>query len=186
MNNRIFEITHDSLAAKIWEKVSSEEKGIMEVQSFITSSYQIYKTRKVLLSKQDISYIQPYIGKINSGEEEIQFIGKSKAFYKRRRLFIVSAIIIVFILLCFGILYANDARNKALRAKKVAEITLKHLLSEQEKRTQLEIERLFATAISYIDAGYDKDAAEKIKEILAKDSSEAIKRRIRELNLSKK
>ena len=124
MSDKIFEITHDSLAAKIWEKVSSEERGMLEVKNFITSSLHIYQTRKVRLSRKDLGYVHPFLNKMSLTPEESQFIKKSQLFYKRQRAASVSVIVLIFLMLSVGIIYTNNAKKQSELAAQRAVIAL--------------------------------------------------------------
>ena len=55
-----FELRHDALAAKIFEKFSLTEKELLEVRLFIENAYQTFNTRKTTLSRDDLDYIEPF------------------------------------------------------------------------------------------------------------------------------
>jgi len=121
MSSLIFEITHDSLAAKIWEKVSAEEKTLIEVKNFITTSAAIYKTRRVLLTKQDLAYIAPYENKLAFDHETFAFINRSKRFYRNRKISTISMIVVIIAGLIIGIFVIDRANRKAVGEKENAE-----------------------------------------------------------------
>jgi len=76
-NNR-YELRHDALAAKIYEKITLVEKELLEVRQFIENAYDNYQRRKILLNKDDLAYFAFYEEKIILNEELIQFVIKSK------------------------------------------------------------------------------------------------------------
>lgn len=52
-----YELRHDSLAEKIFEKFSLAEKELIELKQFIENAYQSYLKRQILLSNDDLIYI---------------------------------------------------------------------------------------------------------------------------------
>ena len=122
-NNR-YELRHDALAAKIYEKITLVEKELLEIRQFIEHAFDNYKRRKVLLSKADLSYLAPYEDKIYLGNELQEFINKSKREVekaKRRKRFIVSAATIILITVFAGFTWwALNERTKAFEKEKEA------------------------------------------------------------------
>ena len=55
-----FELRHDALAAKIYDKFSLTEKELLEVRLFIENAYQTFRTRKTPLSRDDLDFIKPF------------------------------------------------------------------------------------------------------------------------------
>ena len=122
-NNR-YELRHDALAAKIYEKITLVEKELLEVRQFIEHAFDNYKRRKVLLNKTDLSYIAPYEDKIYFGKELNEFLNKSKheaEKTKRRRRILISATAIVLLLIFAGFSWwALNERDKAQLNEKKA------------------------------------------------------------------
>ncbi|MCF8226790.1 MAG: hypothetical protein K9J30_13005 [Bacteroidales bacterium] len=73
-----YELRHDSLAAKIFEKITLVEKEVMEVRQFIENAYQAFLARKTLLSEDDLKYIAPYEDRLFLGKELQSFFQRSK------------------------------------------------------------------------------------------------------------
>ncbi|MFC2080141.1 hypothetical protein ACFLRQ_01565 [Bacteroidota bacterium] len=100
--NGRYELRHDSLAAKIFEKITLVEKEIMEVRMFIENAFAAYQARKTLLSDDDLKYIEPYEDRLFLVKELQDFVAKSKHdFEAKKRSFkrIISISIIGFTLL---------------------------------------------------------------------------------------
>jgi WD40 repeat protein len=55
--NGRYELRHDALASKIFEKFTLAEKELLEVRKFVENSYAIYEKRGILLNKQDLEYL---------------------------------------------------------------------------------------------------------------------------------
>jgi len=81
-----FELRHDSLASKIYEKFTSLEKDIIEVKHFIDNALTIHEKRGKLLTADDLKYISLYEGKLYLNKSTETFINKSKnEIFKTRR-----------------------------------------------------------------------------------------------------
>jgi len=161
MNSGMFEITHDSLAAKIWEKVSAEEKTLMEVRNFISNSAAIYRSRKVLLTKQDLAYIAPYESKLTLDEDTKWFIGRSKRFYRNQKISTIGILALIITALVIGIIIVSNANKKAITEKNRAELA--QLNAEKEKENALK----------------EKTRAEGAEEIAVKERENALKEKTR-------
>ncbi len=85
-----FELRHDSLASKIYEKFTAIEKDIIEVRQFIENAFSVYEKRGKFLSSDDLKYIAPYEDKLYLSKLSEVFINKSKneltRIRKRRKL----------------------------------------------------------------------------------------------------
>jgi hypothetical protein len=80
-----FELRHDSLASKIYEKFTAIEKDIIEVRQFIDSARSLYEKRGKLLTADDLKYIAPYEDKLYLNKPSESFIYKSKNEISRAR-----------------------------------------------------------------------------------------------------
>ncbi len=80
-----FELRHDALAAKIYEKFTAIEKDIIEVKQFIENAYSAYEKRGKLFTEDDLNYISPYEVKLFLNRQLKQFITDSKNFHLRSR-----------------------------------------------------------------------------------------------------
>jgi len=76
--NGKYELRHDSLATKIYEKITIVEKELMEIYQFLENSYSAFAKRKALLSSNDLKYIAPYEDRLFLHNEIADFIEKSK------------------------------------------------------------------------------------------------------------
>jgi WD40 repeat protein len=113
-----FELIHDSLAAKIYEKFTALEKDIIEVRQFIENEYSAYEKRGKLLTPEDLKYIAPYEDKLYLSKQPKAFINKSKyeitrARRRRRKIASVAGLILFIVLSGFTI-WALMERGKAV------------------------------------------------------------------------
>jgi hypothetical protein len=68
----------DSLATKIYEKITLVEKELMEVNQFLENALISYQKRKILLSVNDLKYIAPYEDRLFVTKETENLIAQSK------------------------------------------------------------------------------------------------------------
>jgi WD40 repeat protein len=112
-----FELRHDSLASKIYEKFTAIEKDIIEVRQFIDNAFSVYEKRGKLLNADDLMYIAPYEDKLYLSKSSEAFINKSKneitRIRRRRRTFAgITGITLIIVLSGFTI-WALNERNRA-------------------------------------------------------------------------
>ena len=108
--NDRYELRHDALAAKIFEKISGKEKELIEVRHFIENSYEDWKKREVMLTSDDLKYIAPYTDLLVLSEEIQEFYNNCQKYIAARRkslkqITFISALVFVlitFLLVWFG------------------------------------------------------------------------------------
>jgi hypothetical protein len=117
--NGRYELRHDALAAKIYEKITVVEKEVLEVRQFIEGAYDSNLKRGVLLSPEDLRYIAPYEDKLYLDKKVEAFIQESKAEAgkkKRRRQLLFGTLITIFVV---GIsYYAYSSYQGKIEAEK--------------------------------------------------------------------
>jgi hypothetical protein len=120
-----FELRHDALAAKIYEKFTAIEKDIIEVKQFIENAYTAYEKRGKLFTEDDLKYIGPYEDKLFLNRKLKQFLTDSKNFHlrsrRRRRRILAGTVIIIFFILTFFTGWALNERKKAVEQSKIAD-----------------------------------------------------------------
>src|SRR5664280_2907740 len=125
--NEFYELRHDALAAKIFEKISASEIEILEVRQFIESAHYFWKKHGVLHSEDDLKYISQFEKKLSLSDDLTSLIELSREKFSksrnRRRKIIVSGGIIIIILLSVFSVWALKERNRAenLNIKVLAE-----------------------------------------------------------------
>lgn len=120
-----YELRHDAIAARIYERMTAIEKELIEVKSFLDNSYKIYQQRRVLLTENDLKYIALHENKLILNNELKDFIKSCKkevqrARQRRRNIAVTAAISIIIVLSAFT-LWAFIERTNALEQKKLAE-----------------------------------------------------------------
>ncbi len=121
-----FELRHDALASKIFEKFTAIEKDIIEVRQFIENAYSAYEKRGKLFTGDDLKYIGPYEDKLFLDRKLKQFITDSKNFHlrslRRRRRIMAGTVIIIFSILAFFTGWALIERNNAVEESNRANV----------------------------------------------------------------
>ncbi|MBN2633405.1 MAG: hypothetical protein JXR66_07620 [Bacteroidales bacterium] len=188
--NGKYELRHDSLASKIYEDITLLEKELMEVRSFVENAFSSYEKRRQLLNEEDLNYIAPYEDKLFLSEKINRFIEDSRQALqraRRRRLnWAVSTVAIIFALLTFFTIWAQNEKRQAEEQRQIAEeqkdaairareesdsakqaALLSQMIAEErekeakEARDQSEIDRKSAEA-SREDALWEKNRAEEM------------------------
>ncbi len=125
-----FELRHDALASKIYEKFTALEKDIIEVRQFIENSWHNWQMRGVLLSVDDLNYIVPYESRLYLSKEQLWLIEKSKdelirSKKRKRNIGIIAAGFLLVLFAGFTI-WALIERNSAQEQKRKALAESRH------------------------------------------------------------
>ncbi len=141
-----YELRHDSIAAKIFEKITSYERDLIEVNQFITYAFGEHEKRAFLLNESDLAYIAPYESKLNLKGEIKKFIDKSKAMVAKskrgRKRIIITALTfgVLSILSLLALIYAFDKQIEARENAKVAQEQSKEALTQKDLAEQQRLE----------------------------------------------
>jgi len=125
-----YELRHDSLATKIYEKITLVEKELLEVRQFIENAFYSYQKRGILLSIEDLEYIATYERRMFLQGELSEFVNQSKhhlAARKRafRRILTYSAIGF-FLIILVVIIYTVRSSGSLKSQKSVLASFLQH------------------------------------------------------------
>jgi len=101
--NGKYELRHDALATKIYEKFTMAEKELLEVRKYVENAYSVFEKRGNSLSKDDLDYLAGYENKLILPPNLSNFISDSRRkFYTQRkalkRLTRISTLIFLLIL----------------------------------------------------------------------------------------
>lgn len=123
--NGRYELRHDNLASKIFEKITLVEKELLEIKSFIENAYSNYERRNLLLTGEDLKYIAPYEDKLFLNGKIIKFITQSRRELqkarRRRQNVLIAVVLVIFIILSFFTIWALHERSNAIGQQNVAE-----------------------------------------------------------------
>ncbi len=133
--NGKYELRHDALATKIYEKISLVEKEILEIRQFIENAHNNYQRRGVLLSADDLDYIAPYESRLYLPDDLRILINKSHTELlktKRRRRVIASASVLILLIVFAGFsIWALMERNKSKKQEVIAKANFYSSLSKE-------------------------------------------------------
>jgi WD40 repeat protein len=119
-----YELRHDALATKIYDKITLVEKEVLEVRNFIENEYENYKKRNRLLDGKDLEYISRYEKNLYLKGDLNDFVKKSRDLQGARqrtfRIITSIAAVVFLIILCgagyyfFRSSFDVQAKNQAL------------------------------------------------------------------------
>jgi hypothetical protein len=133
-NNR-YELRHDALAEKIYEKITLVEKELLEIRQLIENAFHNWQKRGVMISSDDLDYIAPFESRLYLSKEFETLVEKSKFSLiraKRRRRNIAVAAVLV-LLLVFG-----GFTIWALKERKVAELQKEKAVAANQNAVKAE------------------------------------------------
>lgn len=195
-DNSKYELCHDSLAAKIFEKISLLEKELLEIRLFIDHAFNNFEKRKVLLTTDDLKYIAPYEDKLFLNEKIIRFVVLSKREIQktkqgRQNILIVTASTIIIVLAIFSTwalrerrfsirqqMLAEEQKNEAFKAKEEADSARQDAIHSKQQAQQNE--KLALTAKHFSEQAKEEALQEKKKaeelSLIAKQESQNAQR----------
>lgn len=120
-----YELRHDAIAGRIYERMTASEKEIIEVRSFLDNSLRIFKQRNVFLTDNDLKYIDQFEARLILSNEQKEFIELSRkeiqrTRLRRRNLSLTAVIVLMAVLSGFSV-WALIERTKALEQSRVAD-----------------------------------------------------------------
>jgi WD40 repeat protein len=80
-----YELRHDALAAKIYEKFTLVEKELLEVRKFVENAFYSFETRGIFLSREDLDYLKSYENKLILPKVLTEFVIRSKEKVESRK-----------------------------------------------------------------------------------------------------
>ena len=136
-----YELRHDALAEKVFEKFSLAEKELLEIRQLIENGYLYWLKRKILLSNDDLAYISNKDSLLNLAAELREFLEESRKLQKAkiktvRRLTIISAAVFLLMLAILGYYGMN----------KISEIQTNYLAIKSIDQTSDPVEALALAA----------------------------------------
>lgn len=152
--NGKYELRHDALATKIYEKITLVEKEILEIHQFLENAWNNWERRKLLLSSEDLLYIAPWESRLYLSKDLNTLVENSKLRIlknkqRKRRSILVSITCLVITLSAFSVWALNERKNA---------VKQQNLARESEK---LAIEARNQAVASEINANKAKELAEK-------------------------
>jgi WD40 repeat protein len=128
--NGRYELRHDALAEKVYEKFSSAEKELLEISQMIENAYQYYLKRKILLSNEDLIYLSNKDSLLNLKAELQGFLKESRKHQSikqktLKRLIAFSALAFIVLLITLAFFAAtklNEISSNYIAIKSITQI----------------------------------------------------------------
>jgi WD40 repeat protein/pyruvate/2-oxoglutarate dehydrogenase complex dihydrolipoamide acyltransferase (E2) component len=142
-----YELRHDSIAAKIYEKITSYERDLIEVNQFVAYAFIEHSKRGFMLNESDLAYIAPFEGKLILSHEVQEFIAKCRQVIRRqnrsRKQFYIITGVISFLLITsvMGLIYSQ--RQKAA-ADESANLAKEQSDEALKQKAEAETQKKFA------------------------------------------
>ena len=125
--DKTYEIAHDTLAQRIDDKRSAEEKTLLKIEKLVRDRFAAFNDTKILLGKKELNYIEPYLERLKLNEKEVKFLTKSKKRASKRRILVAAgtaavALITIFAVSAYRFGRKADAHFRAAQAQLLVEV----------------------------------------------------------------
>ena len=112
-----YEIKHDSLAQRIYDRLTADERKLKEIQLLLKNAYKQYDQVGTLINERTLRFVEPYIEKLVLPPEINDYINKSnqailKQKRRKRRLAVITGSLIVALAVIISI-FSFRAKEKA-------------------------------------------------------------------------
>jgi hypothetical protein len=152
-NGDLYELAHDSLALSIAAKRSDEDIAVLEVCRLIKSQVAVKDEAREFFTEKQLLFIEPYLEKFNTDNEERDWIAKSRTFIQeqkdlekkkqlqelietRKRLrtmySLLGAALVALLIAGYFWLDSNSQKEKAKKAEQLAMIQKDSAVSARE------------------------------------------------------
>lgn len=161
-----YELRHDALASKIFEKITLRERELIEVRQFLEYGLAEYQKRGFLLNELDLTYIKPHLEVLDLSDELKEFVRESlksagkKQRFRKRVIAIIVIIIALSITSLWGFFYAQRQKAEAVGQKTIAEQNAIAAKRQKEIAEQNEDMALFSKQRAELSAEEAKIQAE--------------------------
>jgi len=118
------ELAHDSLALKIVERLTTEEKNLAKAKEILQTGLKTHQNTGEVLSKNSLSLIEPHLETLQLTNDEQELITKSKRRVKANKVFKTISLIVIFLVL--GILAAWALRERSIAIDRKEEIEMQN------------------------------------------------------------
>lgn len=134
------ELAHDSIAKKIGEKISEEDKRIRKIQTFIRERYLIHKERHTnFLEKEDIDYIRTDLKNLDLNREEEKFLNDSIRRVRNRNILKYTIVLTALSLIAAA---GSTALYLQFKSDEYRELLIAKETKLEEKTKEIEIKTL--------------------------------------------
>jgi WD40 repeat protein len=144
--NGRYELRHDALAARIFEKITSSERERIEIAQLLENAFDKWEKRGILLSAEDIEFIKPHEDFLYLTKDVFDFLEKSKDVLrkaqddaerarKRKNNFFIAAGIGLLLIFAGFTLWALKERNKSINQERIARANSYNFMAQKVVET---------------------------------------------------
>lgn len=130
-NNDFYEIAHDSLAKRIFEKRSDEDIALLEVRRLIENQTSIKKTARECFTERQLNFIEPYLNKIKLTNEEKNLLSDSRKEVKKQKNKRTRRVVITGLSLIIALVFMIGFSFNIYRQNKDSESDIKAIIKTQ-------------------------------------------------------
>jgi len=162
-----YELRHDSLASKIYEKITLVEKEMLEVRQFIENSHANYQKRGIPLNSEDLAYIATYENRLFLKGELYEFVQickriiteKKRSFNRILRISAVGFFLLIAAVIFYYIQSTSSIKSRRLAQEASLQLGFSPGLSfttalkayEQDTTSSLAVKALFDAFYALLD-----------------------------------
>src|SRR3990167_8274395 len=121
-----YEFLHDSLAEKVFQKLSGQEKELYNMDQALVNGLAYYRKKGILLREEELNWMKPYEEKLTTHSDFKDLLIKSKKGIKirkrNRRILVTAVVVLIFGFASSSVFYFTNAEK--FKAN-VAELTQK-------------------------------------------------------------
>ncbi|WP_375561182.1 hypothetical protein ACE193_01095 [Bernardetia sp. OM2101] len=118
------ELAHDSLALKIVERLTTEEKNLAKAKEILQTGLKTYQNTGEVLSKNSLSLIEPHLETLQLTLDEQELVTKSKRRAKANK--VIKTISLIAIILMLGVLAGWALRERSIAIDRKEEIEMQN------------------------------------------------------------
>lgn len=108
----VYELAHDTLAGRIDDKRSIEEKNRLKVQKLVRDRFSVFAETHTYLNKEELSFSNPYLAKVSLSEQEYSYVKKSESLVKRKQRQTTAAIMGVMLSVIVGLAWWANRQHE--------------------------------------------------------------------------
>lgn len=131
------EISHDTLAKRVYDKASTEDRMRLRVSNFIKAKHHFFEQERVYLTPEELKFIAPFENQIELVDAEKVFIARSKWLARKQFIFFGVGVLIIFAVLLWFLFYYRSSNKIIERVNAELIIEKKGLTHAKDSIEQL-------------------------------------------------
>lgn len=135
LDDDVYEVAHDSLANRIAENISLEDRKLREAKTLIVSRHQANKLTGVFLIQKELAFLDLYEDQLELDPDEKKFLAKSRKQAQRQRQRLIGAVLLFLLVAGLAGIAAWNA-NEANLQKDIVELQADDLKESRDSIQQ--------------------------------------------------